>query len=914
MNPIAQTFTVVEPQNGVEAVFLTGVDLFFQSVDTNFGVTLQIRDTVNGVPTVNTIPYASKTLSASQITSSTDASAPTNFTFDTPVIIQTNQQYALVVIPVGGNPNYNIWTGELGGTDVTTGNPIFNNNQLGTLFASSNDLNFTAIPLESMKYNLYTATFTATSGTGYYRNSNTDFFTVSNIIGNFIIGEQIFMSNSVPAIGYANLQSGYANSFSAGEVVYQGSSLALSTANATVYFGNTSVIKFSNLKGSFAVGTTITSANTGYTSNVVALSQNTVTYSNTSIKVPDASYTDYNVGNYVFVTTSSLTNAQIVSITAANTTTNILTVTPTITFTDPNATIGRVRGDSNLYGYLSSTSRSSPSAVFVVDGVTSTSTLNFANSANQYMIGRTSSAISNITNIFNPKYDSITPQFAQINANETTTSWSFRGTSNTGTLDNNYYAINEDIPYEFIDEQRIIMSRSLELSNTSINGNSTLQVEVSMGTSNTMISPYIDRIRNVVTTTHNKISPASWLNGYTVSYTNANNSFNLGDLVWQSNSTVNTSAIIIGGNSSVLLLTNTTSSNTASIGAFNANSTSIITDANTGAVANVVSTQLRNESINAGFVLTRYISKNVILATGQDSEDIITYLGAYRPPGTNLLVYAKVLHSQDSDTFNNKDWSFMPETSSPALQSSLVNTNDILELTYGLPSSNLIYSGGITSNTTNSIINFTGGNTTAGFIPGMFVYLADQSFSIANASINVAGSGYNNGDIVQLTGTAGYLNSNATFTVTTSSSGNVVSLTVSSGGIYVSNSVFSAQTTANNTGSGTGLTINLTGTNYNQSQKFNVRQVIAVPNTQSLVLSSNTSILSGNVSIGSISNLQSQSSAFKYTANNGIIRYVTSSDAVFDTYLTFAIKIVLISNTTNIVPRIDDMRTLALQV
>ena len=81
MNPIAQTFTMVEPQNGVDGVFLTGVDLYFQKVSTKLGVTVQIRDTVNGVPSVSTVPYASKTLQAASAYASSDASVPTNFTF-----------------------------------------------------------------------------------------------------------------------------------------------------------------------------------------------------------------------------------------------------------------------------------------------------------------------------------------------------------------------------------------------------------------------------------------------------------------------------------------------------------------------------------------------------------------------------------------------------------------------------------------------------------------------------------------------------------------------------------------------------------------------------------------------------------------------------------------------------------------
>ena len=48
--------------------------------------------------------------------------------------------------------------------------------------------------------------------------------------------------------------------------------------------------------------------------------------------------------------------------------------------------------------------------------------------------------------------------------------------------------------------------------------------------------------------------------------------------------------------------------------------------------------------------------------------------------------------------------------------------------------------------------------------------------------------------------------------------------------------------------------------------------------------------------------------------NLGITRYVSNTDIVYDTYLTFAIKIVPTSNNPVIVPRCTDMRALALQV
>jgi hypothetical protein len=918
MNPLAQTFTYYEPQNGIDGVFVTGIDIYFQSVDPVYGVTLQIRDTVNGEPSTNIIPYATKHLTASQVNSSTNASTATNFTFETPVIIQSNHQYAIVVIPDGGSPNYNIWTSVLGGADVTTGNQVFKNNQLGTLFISSNDLSFTSIPLESIKYNLYTATFN-TSGNAIFRNSSVDFFRVNNIIGNFIPNEMVYVSNNQLNIGYANLTTAYANIFVTGTTIYQGASLATSTANAIVYgTPTTSLVRFSNSQGTWAAGT-VTCANSPFLTQVVTGTpfQNTATFSNTTISTPDSAYTDYTVGNYLYVATPNKTSTQVVQV-AATTNSTAFTVTPAINFTGTGVTIGRVRGDANLYGYFTSTSRTSPTASFILGRVTSNSLLNFTNSANQYLIGGTSGALGTVVSLFNPKYDSITPQFAQVVPNECFVSWGFSGISNTAAADGTYTArtytpLTPDTPYQFIDQQRMIMSRSNEVSNTTVLANSSLQIQMGMGTSNNLISPYTDTIRNSVTLTNNKITPPTWLYGYSISIYNANGAFNVGDNITQTNTTTTTTATIISSNSTYLQVVNVTSSNTNNIGLFNANGISNVVT--TAAWANVSGVAIASEPLNASFAQARYISKVVNLAAGQDAEDIITYLGAYRPPGTNIFVYSKVLHAQDSATFNSKDWSFMPESTSQALISSLVNTNDLVELIYTLPSSALVYSSGITTNTTTAIVTFPAGNTNANFTANSFLYLADQSYVISGASVS-AGTGYTNGDVVQLTGTAGYLNANATFNVLTNSTGVPISVVVANVGSYMANTTITANTVTNVTvtGAPSGLLLTITGSQFTSTNKFNVRQVVSVPNTTAVIVNSNTSINSSNVAIGLIANLQSQAGAFKYTANSGNIRYVNYVDSVFDNYLSFAIKIVMTSNTTQIIPRMTDMRTLALQI
>ena len=142
MKSIGQTFFINEPPPpaGTPGVFITQVDVYFKSVSATYGIEMQIRLTENGVPTSNMIPFGIKILQASEVVASDDATAATSFVFDTPILVQAGQAYAFVLAPLGGNPDYEVWTAQISETDVTTGTPIYTNNDTGDLFLSSNDI------------------------------------------------------------------------------------------------------------------------------------------------------------------------------------------------------------------------------------------------------------------------------------------------------------------------------------------------------------------------------------------------------------------------------------------------------------------------------------------------------------------------------------------------------------------------------------------------------------------------------------------------------------------------------------------------------------------------------------------------------------------------------------------------------
>jgi hypothetical protein len=108
-------------------------------------------------------------------------------------------------------------------------------------------------------------------------------------------------------------------------------------------------------------------------------------------------------------------------------------------------------------------------------------------------------------------------------------------------------------------------------------------------------------------------------------------------------------------------------------------------------IDNIVNTNTYNETAASGGALyNRYISKTITLAEGQDAEDMRVVLTSYRPPGTDVKVWAKILHAEDADPFALRPWIELEKiASSNTSYSSLSDRNDFIEYQYGFPSANL---------------------------------------------------------------------------------------------------------------------------------------------------------------------------------------------------------------------------------
>ncbi|NCX34768.1 MAG: hypothetical protein EBX23_05325, partial [Proteobacteria bacterium] len=173
------------------------MDLFFQSKDSTAPVIVEIRevDASTSFVTKRIVPFGRVVVPASSINAnSNDSTVATTVTFETPVYLFNEQEYAFVVKPGGNAPNYSLWISRLGENDLATGNRIDKQPYSGILFASSNDRTYSPIQEEDIKFNAYFANFgTGSNQTAVFHNANNEFLTINNESGTKLatVGEEI---------------------------------------------------------------------------------------------------------------------------------------------------------------------------------------------------------------------------------------------------------------------------------------------------------------------------------------------------------------------------------------------------------------------------------------------------------------------------------------------------------------------------------------------------------------------------------------------------------------------------------------------------------------------------------------------------------------------------------------------------
>ena len=151
-DPIAQTFTV----RSTGGCFVTSVDLYFSERGKR-PVIVELRSTNNDVPSTKIIPFSQVTKTAQEIQVSDNGSVATQFRFQSPIYLQDNETYALVVKT--DEPGCQMFVSELAKQDLVTGNIITSQPLTGSVYLSQNSREFEINPLLDIKFTLRKALF-----------------------------------------------------------------------------------------------------------------------------------------------------------------------------------------------------------------------------------------------------------------------------------------------------------------------------------------------------------------------------------------------------------------------------------------------------------------------------------------------------------------------------------------------------------------------------------------------------------------------------------------------------------------------------------------------------------------------------------------------------------------------------------
>ena len=301
-----------------------------------------------------------------------------------------------------------------------------------------------------------------------------------------------------------------------------------------------------------------------------------------------------------------------------------------------------------------------------------------------------------------------------------------------------------------------------------------------------------------------------------------------------------------------------------------------------------------NEFFNNGLSRSKYISKIITLASGQDSEDLQIILSAHRPPGTDIKVYVKFLNGEDGDPISLKTWTPL-NNQNYNLYCDPSNPSDFREYTFGTYTHyNLVQTTG-TISSSNSSTTVTGNgtlfgqeiqvgyyinmaaNSTFGETAGQVISIANTTSLTLNAPFN--GNYSNSSYYVVVPPTTAWLsaasNTALTGTVTTSTTNNSI------------------------IGSGTNFTGQLMPGN-----------IIGVDGDEQVVVSiANSTYLTVGTPW-----LTSNSGTTAYLVTPQGLTYQNSSGSLYTLFKQFQIKIILQSSDSSKVPLIDSLQALALQL
>jgi len=160
-DPLAQTFMMEGDASG-SGRFITSVDFYHQAKDDVLPVTVEIRNVVNGFPGPKVLPFGRVVKNPADINISDTAATATTYTFPSPVYVEAETEYCIVVMT--NSYSHKIWISRMGETDVGSERTISEQPHVGLLFKSGNNRGWSMSPMEDAKFTVKAAEFSTTAG------------------------------------------------------------------------------------------------------------------------------------------------------------------------------------------------------------------------------------------------------------------------------------------------------------------------------------------------------------------------------------------------------------------------------------------------------------------------------------------------------------------------------------------------------------------------------------------------------------------------------------------------------------------------------------------------------------------------------------------------------------------------------
>lgn len=458
-DPLAQTF-LVQCKGGA---FLSKVDIFFASKDPKIPVNLEIREVVNGYPGKLVLPFSKVSLKPEEVNLSANSvtldavtypkyDTPTSFTFPSPVYVQDNAEYAIVLS--SDSNNYKVWISQLGDQIPGSSRTISEQPYAGVFFKSQNASTWTADQMQDLKFTIYRAKF-ATN----------------------VVGDVEFVNDALP---------------------YQ----LLDTDPVETRTGQTKVRFYQKdhgmPSGSRVVVSDLTTEKlTGYTGTGTIT---TSTTTSTVTGVGTAFTTQLEVGSLIY--NSAGTYIGKVSAITNNTTLTL----------SANAAVAVSAGAFKYRNTIQGIPSSEIYTTHVISDVDMDSycvTVTTAATSTGYAGGTTMRATRNL------QFDAVQPSVSVQNFSETTVAFGMKGTSGKSVDSSSQVAYGQDGDFFDVlaNENNTFNTPKMVASDVnetySLGGNKSLTFNVTMTSSNEALSPILDTQRTSMVVVNNKINSPS---------------------------------------------------------------------------------------------------------------------------------------------------------------------------------------------------------------------------------------------------------------------------------------------------------------------------------------------------------------------------------------------------------------------